>query len=63
MTSLLLLNLQDAIQLLSWNGAAARYLGRLWRCHPGRVERLSLEDARRWRIRPASTVTPVTPKK
>ena len=54
---------REARQLLSWNGAAARYLGRLKRCHPERVGRLSHEDARRWRIRPASTVTPVTPKK
>jgi hypothetical protein len=47
---------REARLLLSWNGSTARYLGKLWRAHPERVERLSHEDARRWRIRPADTV-------
>ena len=47
---------REARRLLNWNGATARYLGRLWRAHPERVERLSHQDARRWRIRPPDTV-------
>jgi hypothetical protein len=47
---------REARLLLNWNGAAARYLGRLWRCHPERVQRLSHEDARRWRIHQADTL-------
>jgi hypothetical protein len=46
---------REARQLLNWNGAAARYLGRLWCRHPERVERLSHQDARRWRIHQAAT--------
>ena len=47
---------REARWLLNWNGACARLLGRLWRCHPERVARLSHENARRWRIHPADTV-------
>ena len=46
---------REARQLLSWNGSTARYLGKLWRAHPERVERLSHQNARRWRIRPPDT--------
>ena len=44
---------REARQLLNWNGAAARHLGRLWRAHPERVERLHHNHSREWLIRHA----------
>jgi uncharacterized protein DUF5906 len=48
---------REARQLLNWNGATARYLGRLYNAHPERVERLHSEHSRGWRIHRASADT------
>src|SRR6476660_2209676 len=53
----------EARQLLTWNGACARLLGRLHHAHPKRIDRIHHNHAREWLIYcPASTVTPVTPE-
>ena len=55
---------RKARQLLKWNGACARLLGRLHHAHPERIARIHHNHARAWLIycSQASTVTPVTPK-
>ena len=54
----------EARQLLTWNGACARLLGRLHHAHPKRIDRIHHNHAREWLIYcPASTVTPVTPER
>ena len=41
---------REARQLLNWNGACARYLGRLHRAHPERIVRIHHNRARKWLI-------------
>ena len=55
---------REARQLLKWNGACARLLGRLHHARPERIARIHHNHARAWLIycSQASTVTPVTPK-
>jgi hypothetical protein len=43
---------REARQLLNWNGAAARHLGRLYRAHPERVQRFHHTTRREWKIFP-----------
>jgi hypothetical protein len=55
---------KEGSQLLTWNGACARLLGRLHHAHPERIARIHHNHAREWLIycSQASTVTPVTPE-
>ena len=41
---------REARQLLNWNGACARLLGRLHRAHPERIARIHHNRARQWLI-------------
>jgi hypothetical protein len=43
---------REARQLLTWNGACARLLGRLHHAHPERIGRIHHNRARKWLIYP-----------